>query len=264
MLSPFPAHLMLRALGVAAVVLVLSGCRIDPRVDIDVDADGGGIVRVTVALDADAVAEIGDASLVRLDDIRRAGWDVPSPEPDGGGVTFRASKRFASREQLQSVLDEVGGPGGLFRGFHLDVDDSWTGTTYSLAGTLHSTGSVEQLSDVDVAKVLDGLPLGRTPGELATDVGTGEVRMVVAVHLPGGTTGSAESSVVVSGGNAGEQPLAISSELDKAAPVWWLVGSALAALVALGCLVVARRTRKAPADPAVASPADPVASNPPG
>lgn len=86
--SPLPTRLMTRVLSVVVVVvlaLVLAGCRIEPRVDIDVAPDGSGIVRVRVRLDAAAAAEIGDPSLVRLDDIRAGGWDARPRERCGIG-----------------------------------------------------------------------------------------------------------------------------------------------------------------------------------
>lgn len=239
---------MTRVLSVVVVVvlaLVLAGCRIEPRVDIDVAPDGSGIVRVRVRLDAAAAAEIGDPSLVRLDDIRAGGWDAPAPESAAGSVTFRASKRFASREQLQAVLHEIDGSdgagGGLFRDFHLDVEDSWFSTTYSLAGSLHSSGSAEQFSDSDVAKTLDGFPLGRTPEQVTAELDGQPVSLVVAVHLPGDPTTSTDSSIVVAGGPAADQAASVTSVADKSGPIWWFLGAVVAALVATASLALARR-----------------------
>ena len=248
MALPLPDRLTKRGLGaIAAVVvaLILAGCQVDPRVDIDVSPDGSGMVRVAVTLDAAAMAEIGDPSLVRLDDVRAGGWDVPAPETStAGSVTFRASKRFASRDQLQPVLDEIGGSdpgGGLFRAFHLDVDDSWWSTAYSLSGSLHSTGSAEQFSDAEVAKTLDGLALGRTAEQITADLGGRPVSMVVSVHLPGEPTGTTESSIVVVGGAASEQAVMVSSTEQKSGPIWWFLGAIVAALIAAACVVLSRR-----------------------
>lgn len=216
-----------------------AGCRVEPRVDVDVDADGSGRVRVTVALDREAQDRLGDVAQLRTADLTEAGWDVSAPEQDASGLVLRASKAFRSRDDLPRVLGEVAGPGGVLSDATLEIDDGWRSTTYRFAASLASSGSADQFSDSDLAAVLDGLPLGRTPDELAAD-GTGPVALDVVVHLPGETDGSSEQSVVVAGGAASSGAMSVTSEVSKSGPVWWFVGAVGAALAAV---VLARRRR---------------------
>src|SRR5256885_6095718 len=82
---------MRRLLVVVAACLLLAGCKVDTTLTIDVHDNGGGSVRIRVALDADAVqnAQAGGGRLedrVRLGDLQAAGWTV-SPwrrAPDRG------------------------------------------------------------------------------------------------------------------------------------------------------------------------------------
>src|SRR2546421_12818213 len=99
---------MRRLLVVVAACLLLAGCKIDTTLTIDVHDNGGGSVRIRVALDADAGqnAQAGGGRLedrVRLGDLQAAGWTVSPrrPAPGGGGPG-------AAR---QGVADPGGDPG---------------------------------------------------------------------------------------------------------------------------------------------------------
>ena len=68
-------------LVVVATFVLLAGCKVDTTLTIDVHDNGGGSVRIRVALDADAVqnAQAGGGRLedrVRLGDLQAAGWTV--------------------------------------------------------------------------------------------------------------------------------------------------------------------------------------------
>ena len=185
----------------AVLVLVVTGCRTDVQVGVDVREDGSGTVTITVALDAAAAAQLGDPSTVALADLRTAGWRVDEPARVGGGLRFRASRSFSSPAQLSAVLDEVGGAGGVFRGVRLTVEGGFASTSYGFRSGLSLTGEPEQFGDADLTKLLGGLPLGRTPEELAlggaTSAGAGT--LVVSVHLPGDRP---DASGAVRGGRA--------------------------------------------------------------
>src|SRR5206468_1842160 len=80
-----------------------------------VDVDGGGSVRVRVALDADAVqnAQTGGGTLedrVRLGDLEAAGWSVsPWRRAPDGSATVSLHKDFANAGELASVVTELSG-----------------------------------------------------------------------------------------------------------------------------------------------------------
>lgn len=171
-----------------ALLAVLTSCRADATVAVRVRPDGAGTVTVSVVLDAAAVRRLGDpAAALRTKDLTDAGWTVPAPVRRGGGLTLQAVRRFRSAAELTTVLDEVGGRGGVFRGTSLTVGDSVASTVYDFRTTVHLDGSLEQFSDSTARKVLGGLPLGWTAKEL---VAAGATRpdaatLALDVALPG-------------------------------------------------------------------------------
>lgn len=155
----------------------------------DVQADGSGVVQVTTELDPTAARRLGDPGRLQLDDLREAGWDTSEPVRDeDGSLTVVARKGFDGPDQLATLLEEVGGPDGVFRDVRLEVDDRFGSTEYRFATEVHLTGSPEQFSDPLLAGVLDGMPLGRSAEELAA-AGADDPRAItleLAVSLPGG------------------------------------------------------------------------------
>jgi len=88
-------------LVVVAACALLAGCKVDTTLTIDVHDNGGGSVRIRVALDADAVqnAQAGGGRLedrVRLGDLQAAGWTVsPWRRAPDGSATVSLRKDFA-------------------------------------------------------------------------------------------------------------------------------------------------------------------------
>jgi hypothetical protein len=124
----------------AACVLLLAGCKVDTTLTIDVHDDGGGAVRVRVALDAEAVqnAEAGGGKLeerVRLGDLQAAGWTVsPWRRAPGGGATVSLRKDFANAGELARVVGEVNGNAGPLRDVKLERDRGVLSTGYKITG----------------------------------------------------------------------------------------------------------------------------------
>jgi hypothetical protein len=123
-----------------ACVLLLAGCKVDTTLTIDVHDDGGGTVRVRVALDADAVrnAEAGGGRLedrVRLGDLRAAAWTVsPWRRAPDGSATVSMRKSFANPGELAAVLGELNGNDGPLRGVTLERDRGFLFTDYKVRG----------------------------------------------------------------------------------------------------------------------------------
>src|SRR5256885_15190244 len=99
---------MRRLLVVVAACLLLAGCKVDTTLTIDVHDNGGGSVRIRVALDAHAGqnAQAGGGRLEdrgRLGDLQAAGWTgAPWRPAPGGGAPRSLRKGFA----------HAGGPAG--------------------------------------------------------------------------------------------------------------------------------------------------------
>ena len=91
-----------RLLFLVAFVVVLSACRVEATVTVEVSEDGSGTVAVGLELDGAAVDALsGFDDRVRVDDLEAAGWEVVGPTTDGWGVgRMSAVKRFDSPDRL--------------------------------------------------------------------------------------------------------------------------------------------------------------------
>lgn len=238
-----------------ALALCATACRVRADVAVEVQPDGSGTVEVTVELDPAAARRLGDPAGLALDDLREAGWDTSEPaRAEDGSVTVVARKGFAASDQLDDLLTEVGGADGVFRDVRLDVDDRFGSTEYRFAADVHLTGSPEQLSDPLLAAVLDGLPLARSPEELAA-AGADDpaaVTLQLSVSLPGGdlsTAGEVERNRAswefpVTGGEPTDEEVTVSSVASRGR-TGVLVGIAVVAgIAAVGTLVVGITRRR--------------------
>lgn len=172
---------------------MLSACKVDGTVSVDVSPDGSGIVTVEVQVDSDAAKQIGDpAKAIRSADLSKAGWRVGKPVVDSksGAFTIGASRTFDSGDELGEILADIGrgSDGPLVSGVSLEVEDGFARTDYRFAARMKSTSGLADLSDPALTEALGGLPLGRTPEELTaagvTSKGIGTLRL--RVRLPGG------------------------------------------------------------------------------
>ena len=242
---------------VAGLVLVLTGCEVRTVIEVKVQPTGAGTVTARIGLDKEAQSRIGDLWAIRYEDLAGGGWSVaPIPEPDKDGwVWLQAEKPFDDETDLESVLAELSGEDGVFQDFTLDISDGFATTTYSLQGEIDGTGGYEQFSDPQVAAVLDGLVLGRTPEELAAEVGDGSSKASIElqVNMPG------DSSVRNSSGDLEGGPLVWRTEIGAATPVsvdgtsevadstpilLLRIGAGLILLAAVSLLIAWRRTRR--------------------
>ena len=235
----------LRLCCVAAVLLLAgTGCELALDARVDVGPDGGGRVRAGVGFDAEALGRIGDvAGVLRVDDLRQAGWEVEGPEPGDDGLTWvRASKPFADPQEGERVLAQLSGPAGPFRDFRLTRTSSLLRTRTGFTGTVDLGAGLAGLVDPDFVERLGGADIGLDALAQAT-------RVEVSADLPGEITSNAPSS---SGGRAVWTPemgsvltLTADGDLRRLAPL--VYGAlAVAAVTASLVLFVARRRRSWP------------------
>ncbi|QGG96482.1 HAD family hydrolase [Actinomarinicola tropica] len=228
-----------------AAALVLTGCRADVTVAVDVDEEGGGTVDVTVVLDADAVARTEGIEDPELDDLVEAGWTVADPvEREDGGLELAASKPFADPTELGAVLREVSGPAGPYAQLGLAVDRPFGRTEMRFEGILDGTAGVESFADPEVAAALDGLPFGQDLTALEQELGApigSFVGLDLEVTLPGdpGDEGEPADEVAVWSTDLaadGPVPVLSTSEMWRMQPL--LLAGAAALLVVLLVLLV--------------------------
>ena len=233
-----------RAAGAAVmalVALVVGACRVSGDVLVQVDADGSGEVTATLTLDREAADRLGPPDQLDVEDLGLRGWLVDAPVLDDRGLTVVARRAFAAPEELAVVLEDITGPDGPLGDVQLDVESSQLGTDYRLTGALSSTGDPALVSDPELAGLLGGLPLGRTPEELGAlgadrpETATLTLRAV----LPGAD--EAQWSVPLTGGQPSTVPIEESSTVLSVARIAGLL--AVVGLLA-AAVVLAVRSRR--------------------
>ena len=241
---------------VVLAAVVAGACQVHGEVAIDVAEDGSGTVEVRVVLDREAARRLGDpATAIRSDDLREAGWDVRDPErAEDGSLTLVGRRAFSGPDQLGPVLEEIGGSDGVFRAVSLRVEDGFGSAEYELAATVHLTGSLEQFSDGELAAALDGLPLARSPEELAAEGADdpATATLGVSVELPGGTprtTGSIEDgratwTFPVTGGEATDEQIRVATTTSSGRTGPLVITAAIAGVLALVALVIGLLRRR--------------------
>jgi hypothetical protein len=222
-------------------------------VRIDVHDDGSGTVTVEVVLDGEAAKRLGDVDeQLSTEDLEAAGWKRSPAARRGDDTVVSVSKPFRSAEDLPKVLAEVSGD--VFGGFTVEVEDGFARTTWSVRGTVTVSGDLAQFGDERLAAALDGLPLGRTPEELAAEFG-GEptVPLSVEVRLPTAVDDEARGaravdartrawSVDLASGGEQRRPVAATGSGQEAGPLRWFAVAALL-LVSAGIWRVVRAMR---------------------
>ena len=240
------------AAAALAVVAVASACRVDAVVDVVVDDQGTGVVKIRVVADAEAVRLVPDLpDGLRLDDVVEAGWEVIGPETGAdGGLAVEASKAFDSAEQLPEILAELAGE-GIFEDvsltrthtsseFNLSLSNPVTAsrTTYELKGRVVPPADPAVFSDDSLIAVL-GDPFGRPEliDETGRPVDPAQVLgMALSFTLP--LDVGSDTADGVDGGTAtwtfafGDEPFAIDAAgaVDDPIPRRWLAGAVVAVI----------------------------------
>ncbi len=162
-----------RLLALLIGALVLSACRLDVVVSVEMEPDGTGTVTVEAVADAELVALVPDlVDDLRLEDAQSNGWVVDGPTlDDAGGLTLVLSHPFASAEELANVLNSIGPPlSGMQAARTFDPGSEQT--TNGVRGTLVLPNGFESFSDPDLNTAVGGLPfaaefaaIGRSPAD---------------------------------------------------------------------------------------------------
>ena len=142
--------------------LLLTACRLDVVVTVEMEPDGTGEVVLVATADRELVEQVPDlVDDLRLDDAIANGWEVDGPvgtEADGLEITLTHS--FASDEELANVLNSIGPPlDGVAAARTFDAESEQT--TNAVDGTLVLTGGYEAFADPDLLAAAGGLPFGQ-------------------------------------------------------------------------------------------------------
>ena len=173
-------HRLLFLLG----ALLLTGCRLDVTVAVDIEADGTGVATVTAIADAELIAQVPTlVDDLRLDDAIANGWTTDGPVDTGdGGMTITLSHDVSSPEELANVLNSIGPP--LTRMAAARTSDDTGLTTNAINGELVLNDGFATFADADLLQAVGGLPFGE---QITASGLTPEQAMsfTFQAHLPG-------------------------------------------------------------------------------
>jgi len=242
-------------------LLVLTACRFDVTVSVEMEPDGTGVVTLVAVADDELVQQVPDlAGDLRLDDAIANGWTVDGPiSGEGGVLSITLTHDFHSAEELANVLTSIGPPLTQMAAARTPGDGQ---TTNAINGELVLSNGFETFADADLVQAVGGLPFGDEitasgltpseamtftfrvllPGELisaetGTEVGDGVIEWVAPLD---GTSVNLYTLAVqrpASAATSWAGPLATVSLI--ALIVWVVVATAL-----IGFVVVARRAKR--------------------
>lgn len=249
------------ALGVVCLV-VLTACRLDVVVHVEMEPDGTGEVRVEATADAELVEQVPDLiDDLRLDDAIENGWVVEGPSGvDGGGVQVVLTHPFSSAAELANVLTSIGPPLTQMAAARTEGEDGQI--VNAINGVMVLPDGYESFADTDLIDAVGGLPFGdeitasglpieetfsfryqvALPGalesaETGTDIGDGVVEWVAPLDGSSVNLYIATVQRPASEGNSWAGPLATISFVALIA--WIVVAAAFIAVVA-----IARRNKR--------------------
>lgn len=194
---------MRRVLTLLAAALALTACKVDTTVDVQVKADGSGVITLTAVADADVVAQApGLADDLRFDDAVAAGWVLTPPAAtETGGLQVVLTHEFATVEEATALLASINGPDGPLHDVAITRTVTDDEVTTMLAGTIRVANGVDAFADPDVLSAIGGSPY-------ADDIAATQLRPADVVtftftaDLPGSATKSPASTVASTGTDA--------------------------------------------------------------
>ena len=249
------------AVGVVCL-LALTACRLDVVVNVEIEPDGTGEVRVEATADADLVERVPDLiDDLRLDDAVENGWTVEGPTGvEGGGVRVVLTHPVSSATELANVLTSIGPPLTQMAAARTEGEDGQI--VNGINGVMMLSDGYESFADADLIAAVGGLPFGdeiaasglpieeafsfryqvALPGSLesaetGTDIGDGVVEWVAPLDGSSVNLYIATVQRPAGDGNSWAAPLATVSYV--ALIVWVLVAGVFIVVVA-----IARRSKR--------------------
>ena len=230
-----------------ALAALLSGCKVDTSVTIDMHDDGSGVVTVRATLDAQAVAEaeVGGGKLedrVRLGDLTNAGWNVsPWVRSGSGTAQIELSKPFSSPDQVSGIVAEVSGPNGPVKDVVATRDHGVTSTSYSVTGAVDLAAiGTGVAADPDLVAALTNqqVDVNAVDQSLLAELKT-SVSVSTVVKFPDG------SSTTINGVTGQRVPIDVSTSIVNTRRLVLLAVAVVLVVLAIVVLLIGRRRRRA-------------------
>jgi hypothetical protein len=154
--------------GIAALIVVAAGCRLDVTTTLDVARNGSGKITVTAIADAELVERAPElAEGIAGDDLRNRGWTVnpPTSLPDGG-VQIVVERSFATPAEASRLLEGLSGPGGPISRLTVSRSGASAASTFTVSGELRLDGGLAAFADSELVDLVGSVPFDDI---LATD-----------------------------------------------------------------------------------------------
>jgi len=173
------------SLAALAAVGLLTGCRLDTSVRVEMNTDGTGTVTVTAVADAELMERIPNPDeQLRFGDAEAAGWTVEGPtEGDDGGATIVLSHPFSGADDATALLNSVGGPlGEVSLTRVVEGEDAQAMATNAFAGTAVLADGFRGFADQALVDAVGGTPFAK---ELGGQTPADSMTVELEVSLPG-------------------------------------------------------------------------------
>ena len=189
-----------RALVVVATCALLTSCRVDSVVTLDVEPDGSGTLAIVTTADAEVVAKYPNlASELSFEDARAAGWSVSdvatTPE---GAMQVRVAHHFVNPEEATDLLGQLSSEFGPFKDLVLTRTGKDTDSTWNLVGKLQVNDGLKAFADPQLLTTIGASPFQATLANSGLDIGQA-VGVTFNLKLPGeieSTTGISKFGTV--------------------------------------------------------------------
>ena len=147
------------ALGVVCL-FVMTACRLDVVVNVEMEPDGTGVVRIEATADEELVAQVPDlVDDLRLDDAVDNGWVVDGPTGvEGGGLRIVLTSSFSSAAELANVLTSIGPPLTQMAAARTEGEDGQV--VNGINGVMVLPDGYESFADAELIAAVGGLPFG--------------------------------------------------------------------------------------------------------
>jgi hypothetical protein len=144
----------------AVCLFVLTACRLDVTVNVEMEPDGTGVVTLDAVADAELVAQVPDLiDDLRLDDAIANGWAVEGPTlTEDGGATVTLTHPFSSAAELANVLTSIGPPLTQMAAARTEGEDGQI--VNGINGAMVLPNGYESFADADLIAAVGGLPFG--------------------------------------------------------------------------------------------------------
>ena len=177
---------IVRALVVVATCAVLTSCRVDSVVTLDVEPDGSGTLAIVTTADAEVVSKYPNlATELSFDDAKAAGWSVSdvatTPE---GAMQVRVAHHFANPEEATALLGQLSSEFGPFKGLALTRSGKDTDSTWNLVGQLQVNDGLNAFADPQLLTTIGATPFQATLTNAGLDIGQA-VGVTFNLKLPG-------------------------------------------------------------------------------